>query len=137
MNESTSRSHEPRNRNLDFVQHGGIRLEFRMTDLAMARAACEAGYLSLPVYLELCNQSGGTMTISQDAELREQIAGSCRLIARHAEGLVSDASAIVTMPAYKTDAEDMINEAERVIARAAVAIARVKLKMGEKQLEPT
>ena len=76
-------------------------------------------------------------TAAQDAELREQIVGSCRVIKRHIEGIVSDAIAIKKMPSYKTECEDAINQAERVIALAARAISTVKAEMGKKKLETT
>lgn len=75
------------------------------------------------------------MTIANDAELRNQIVGSCRLITRHAEGLVLDACSIITMPSFKTEAEDALNRAERVIAQAAQAISAAKTEIGKKQLE--
>jgi hypothetical protein len=75
-------------------------------------------------------------TAAQDAELREQmIVGSCRVITRHIDGIVSDALAIVRMPSYKTECEDAINKAERAIALAARAISTVKAEMGKKKLE--
>ena len=74
-------------------------------------------------------------TAANDAELRDQILGSCRLIERHAKGLVIDAHSIVTMPAYKTEAEDALNKAERMVAVAASAIAAAKIEMGTKQWE--
>ena len=75
------------------------------------------------------------MSVANDAELREQIVGSCRVIKRHIEGIVSDAQAIVTMPYYKTSSEDALNQAERVISLAARAISTVKTEMGKKQIE--
>lgn len=75
--------------------------------------------------------------IGYDADLREQMADSCRVITRHAEWIILAANAIETMPAYKTEAEDALNHASRVIDLACVAIANAKLRMGEKQLEPT
>lgn len=74
-------------------------------------------------------------TSTQDFILRDSIIGSCRLITRHAEGLVSDAQAIVRMPPYKTEAEDALNMAERVIKLAAKAISAAKAEMGKKLLE--
>ena len=76
-------------------------------------------------------------TQAQDALLREQIVGSCRVITRHIEGVLSDAQSIVTMPTYKTSCEDAINQAERVIGLAAKAISAAKAEMGKKQLEHT
>jgi hypothetical protein len=76
-------------------------------------------------------------TQAQDAELREQIVGSCRVVTRHIEGILSDALAISRMPSYKTQCEDSINQAERVIALAARAISTVKMEMGKKKLETT
>ena len=78
-----------------------------------------------------------SMSAAQDAQLREQIVGSCRVITRHIEGIVSDALAIVRMPSYKTECEDTINQAERVISLAARAISTVKAEMGKKALETT
>ena len=77
------------------------------------------------------------MTRTNDAELRDQIVGSCRLINRHAEGLVLDCSAIVTMPTFKTEAEDAINRTERALTLAMQAVKQVKDQMGKKQLEHT
>jgi hypothetical protein len=74
-------------------------------------------------------------TQSQDAELREQIAGSCRLINRHVEGIVSDACAIMKMPPYKTECEDMLNDSERCLLLALNAIRKAKELMGRKALE--
>ena len=74
-------------------------------------------------------------TNAQDSVLREQITGSCRVITRHVEGLLGDVQAIVTMPAYKTECEDALNQAERVINLALQAIKTVKDQMGKKQLE--
>ena len=74
-------------------------------------------------------------TQAQDAELREQIVGSCRVITRHVEGLLGDVRAIVTMPNYKSGAEDALNMAERVITLAQQAIVKAKLEMGRKKLE--
>ena len=70
-----------------------------------------------------------------DAELRQQIVGSCRVINRHIEGIVQDASAIVTMPPYKSECEDALNQAERVVNLAMQAIKAAKDMMGRKQLE--
>jgi len=67
--------------------------------------------------------------------LRDQIVGSCRLIMRHAEGLIVDAMAITELPNYKCEAEDSLNKTERVIAAAAQAIKLAKEQMGKKQLE--
>lgn len=75
------------------------------------------------------------MSVAQDALLREQIVGSCRVITRHIEGVLSDAQTIVTMPSYKSSCEDAINQAERVIGLAAQAISAAKAEMGKKQLE--
>ena len=74
-------------------------------------------------------------TQAQDAELREQIVGSCRVITRHIEGVLADAQAIVRMPPYKTSSEDALNMAERVIKLAAQAISAAKAEMGKKLLE--
>jgi hypothetical protein len=74
-------------------------------------------------------------TVAQDAVLRDQILGSCRLITRHAEGLAIDSAAIVTMPNYYTEAERLLNETGRVIALAAMAIEAAKIEMSKKQLE--
>jgi histidine ammonia-lyase len=76
-------------------------------------------------------------TQAQDALLRDQIVGSCRLVKRHIEGIVQDTTAIITMPSYKTGAEDALNQAERVISLAAKAISAAKAEMGKKQLETT
>jgi len=75
------------------------------------------------------------MSLANDAELRQQIVGSCRVINRHIEGIVQDASAIVTMPNYKTECEDALNQAERVVNLAVQAIKAAKDMMGRKQLE--
>ena len=72
---------------------------------------------------------------ARDAEFREQIAGSCRVINRHIEGIVTDACAIMKMPPYKTEAEDMLNDSERVLLLALNAIRKAKEQMGRKQLE--
>jgi hypothetical protein len=77
------------------------------------------------------------MNVAQDAMLRDQIVGSCRLITRHVEGVVSDAQAIVTMPHYKTEAQDALNKAEHVISLAAQAISAAKAEMEKKALETT
>ena len=74
-------------------------------------------------------------TQAQDAELRDQIAGSCRVINRHIEGIVADACAIMRMPPYKTEAEDMLNDSERVLLLALNAIRKAKEQMAKKQLE--
>ena len=75
------------------------------------------------------------MTRAQDAELREQIVGSCRVINRHIEGIVADAKAITELPNYRTECEDALNEAHRIIRLANQAIALAKKEMGKKQLE--
>jgi hypothetical protein len=77
------------------------------------------------------------MSIAQDAMLRDQIVGSCRLISRHARGLIEDITAIITMPSYKTEAEETLNHAELVIGLAASAISAAKAEMEKKQLETT
>ena len=74
-------------------------------------------------------------TQAQDAVLREQILWSCRVINRHLEGIIQDTAALMTMPSYKTNAEDELNKAERVIGLAAQAISAAKAEMGKKQLE--
>ena len=74
-------------------------------------------------------------TQAQDAELRDQIASSCRLISRHAEGVVSDAMQITEMPNFKTEAEDVLNQTERVLKLALQAITNAKTAIGTKQLE--
>lgn len=74
-------------------------------------------------------------TQAQDAELREQIVGSCRVITRHIEGITSDALAIMRMPSYKTEAEDAINRVERAINLATRAISAAKAEIGKKKLE--
>ena len=76
-------------------------------------------------------------TQARDAELREQIAGSCRVIMRHIEGIAEDAKKISELPSYKTEAEDSLNLAGRVVALAAQAISAAKVEMGKKQLERT
>ncbi len=95
--------------------------DYRIQDLDFARH----GFLSMEA----------NMTRAQDAELRDQIVGSCRLITRHIEGVLQDTLAISAMPSYKTSAEDLLNTTERVINLAAQAIARAKLEMGKKKLE--
>lgn len=75
------------------------------------------------------------MTQAQDALLRDQITGSCQLITRHIEGILQDTMAIITMPNYKSGAEDALNQAERVINLAVQAISAAKAEMGKKQLE--
>jgi hypothetical protein len=74
-------------------------------------------------------------TQAQDALLRDQIVGSCSLVIRHIDGIVRDTSEIITMPHYKTTAEDALNRADRVIRLAARAISAAKAEMGKKQLE--
>ena len=72
---------------------------------------------------------------AQDAEYRDQIASSCRLIQRHAEGVVDDAMKIVEMPNFKTEAEDALNQTERVLKLSLQAIVAAKASIGTKQLE--
>ena len=74
-------------------------------------------------------------TQAQDAELREHIAGSCRVINRHIEGVITDACAIMKMPPYKTECEDMLNMSERCLSLALNAIRKAKEQMGRKALE--
>ena len=75
------------------------------------------------------------MSTANDAELREQIAGSCRVIQRHIEGIVTDACSIMRMPPYKTSAEDALNQSERILLLALKAIRKAKEQMGRKELE--
>ena len=75
------------------------------------------------------------MSTANDAELREQIAGSCRVINRHIEGIVIDACSIMRMPPYKTEAEDALNQSERILLLALKAIRKAKEQMGRKELE--
>lgn len=72
---------------------------------------------------------------AQDAEYRDQIAGSCRVINRHIEGIVQDACAIMSMPPFKTECEDMLNGSERILLLALNAIRKAKEEMGRKKLE--
>ena len=76
-----------------------------------------------------------SMTSAKDAELRDQIAGSCRVVQRHVEGIVTDACSIMRMPPYKTEAEDALNQSERVLLLALKAIRKAKEQMGKKELE--
>ena len=75
------------------------------------------------------------MSTANDAELREQISGSCRVINRHVEGIITDACSIMRMPTYKTECEDMLNDSERVLLLALKAIRKAKEQMGRKELE--